>query len=175
MLPHQIKIIIVAEILFVLLVSVYVYRLSASHHTLIAKYHALAESCQADEGVKTTIEINETDGTFTYPVVVYDHEEDMSAEELERFDAQLIGPYTLYHNELGVNVVSLMIEVPKTLGDSFRVTGIFKDGTHDTFIYGMKGDVLEYWVPLCEGELGCEFSETFRRTYPHIVEIAEAP
>lgn len=109
------------------------------------------------------------------PLITFTNEEYLAGDEKERIEKQLIGPYRMYYNEHIPQVISLSITVPKETGEPFKVVSVFKDGTTESFSYGMKNDVLEYWMPNCEGEPGCLFTELFRTTYPHIIENAEGP
>lgn len=110
-----------------------------------------------------------------YPIVIFEREGLLGVDEKSRIEKQLVAPFTLYYNEVSDEAIALIITVPEEEGESFEVRAVFKNGDMISFLYGMRGDVLEYWTPSCEGEPGCVFSEAFRKVYPQIVDNAEAP
>lgn len=167
MLPNQLKIIILAEIVFVLLVGVFVYNLFTSHNQLVAEHEQLKHAYEIEIQKKSTVEIKSPN---TLPVVVYERGGLLTEEEKKRIHKQLIEPYALFYD---YHHVTMLITVPEHEGEQFDVRTIFENGEFESFNYGMRGDVLEYWTPSCLGE--CYFSEKFRAAYPHIIENAEAP
>lgn len=165
--------------ILIIIIAIMVIPLYDFLHTETAMHRQIIDLQQKNTELETKLQEKQTVNIVTedtrLPVVTFTNENFLSGDEKERIERQLIGPLRLYYNEEEPQAVSLNITVPKEAGESFQVAAVFKDGTTETFSYGMKDDVFEYWTPNCEGEPGCIFSEVFRTTYPHIIENAEAP
>lgn len=147
---------------------------SAIHNKEKAEYYEKIIAQLTDEISRFTEKGTQQETAF--PVVVYKRPGLLTSEQKEQIEDHFISPMKLFYQGKEDAPVSVIITVPESLGERYEVHTIYKDGTNSGWLYGIHGDVLEYWTPPCaEGELGCEFSDEFRALYPHIIENVEAP
>ncbi len=88
--------------------------------------------------------------------------------------SRLINPYKAYYSDTYHKIpdeqqpVSVLVESPQSVGESYTITVISKNGTGGGWLYGSRGESYEYWKPSCYG--GCELSPKYQEEFPLNVE-----
>ena len=105
------------------------------------------------------------------PVVVYEREGLLTDEMRQEVEKKIIDPYFDYHNADEIDFIVMLIEVlPESDNYLYIVKAISKDGVYQGFVYGTRGEALDYYVPECMGP--CPFSDEYKKKYPHVVNEA---
>jgi hypothetical protein len=108
-------------------------------------------------------------------VVVYTPSGQFDTAEKTELQKKLVNPLLDWYKGNNTSTVSLNIEKPNPAiaGYVYKVTYINEGGSNGGFLYGTSKP-LEWWLPVCMGPDGCQFSDDFKAKYPEIVKQMES-
>lgn len=109
-----------------------------------------------------------------FPLVFYEREGLIDNAVKTQFKNKLIDPMTDYYGDTNNanegHLINIVIEVPENVGDEYIVSAYFLEGYHQGFLYGVRGENLDWWLPMCMEY--CTFSAAYEAKYPEIVELS---
>ncbi|MBI4135288.1 hypothetical protein HY477_00955 [Candidatus Uhrbacteria bacterium] len=121
-----------------------------------------------------SLQISSTASKIKFPLIVYGrpgllNNTEAGKIEKNKLEENLVNPFVDYFNEKEVKLVTLYITVPQNIGGEYLVDAFFAGGGYQGFLFGKREQEYGYWSgPECMGP--CEFSETFKKKYPQIVQ-----
>ena len=102
------------------------------------------------------------------PLLVFTPEGSFSEAEKKDIEKKLFNPYVDYYSNEGYELITMDVQIYDEEDYNFTVNAILSDGIYNGFLWGTKGEEVQWWVPECMDD--CNFSLEFKENYPKVIE-----